>query len=109
MRTNVVTTVKKKAAKPPVNINTEGDLGARLAAVEEQVGFLLKGRPGRKYLPIVASEEHVCGVDPSRDSKKCKDASLWRRNKGCKGDACVAVSTKYYQDYRKNKREEADE
>ncbi len=80
------------------------DMGARLAAVEEQVSFLLKGRPGRKYLPILKSEDHVCGVDPERDSTACKDASLWRRNKGCKGDACVATSTEYYRNYRKDKK-----
>lgn len=93
-------------SKAPTKKNVPDPTEARLAALEEQVVFLLKGRPGRKYLPIVKSEEHVCGVDPSRDSKKCPDASLWRRNKGCLGDACVAMSTKYYQNYRKRKKEE---
>lgn len=80
------------------------DLETRLTAVEEKVGFLMKERPGRKYLPVVAKEKGVCGVDPSRDSKTCQDASLWRRNNGCLGDACVAESTKYYKNYReKNK------
>lgn len=96
--------VKKAAPAIATNVNTEGDLQTRLSAVEEKVNFLLRGRPGRKYLPILVSEKHVCGVDPNRDSKKCKDASLWRRNQGCEGDACVAVSTKYYQDYREKKR-----
>lgn len=93
-------------ATPP-----DAEIKERLAAVEEQVkaqdeqiSFLLKGRPGRKYLPIVKSEDHVCGVDPDRDSETCPDASLWRRNKGCLGDACVAVSTEYYRNYRKDKK-----
>lgn len=79
------------------------ELLPRLAALEEQVNFLLKGRPGRRYLPITVSKEHTCGVDPLRNSAECPDASLWRRNKGCKGDACVAASTEYYQNYRKAK------
>lgn len=92
-------TITKKKPDPQV----EPDIHARLAAVEEQVSFLLKGRPGRKYLPITTSEDHVCGVDPERDPTTCEDASLWRRNKGCKGDACVAKSTLYYQNYRANR------
>lgn len=85
------------------------DLDQRVAALEEQVGLLLKGRPGRQLKPIVASEEHVCGLDPTRDSSTCADASLWRRSKGCKGDACMTVSSQYYKDYRASKRGSHDE
>ena len=76
----------------------------RLTALEEQVQLLLKGRPGRHLKPIVVHEAHVCGVDPSRDSTICEDASLWRRSKGCEGDACKAISSQYYKDYRANRR-----
>ena len=58
-------------------------------------------RPGRKPKPIVVSEEHVCGIDPERDSSTCQDASLYRHQKGCKGDQCVAITTAYYDRYRK--------
>lgn len=80
------------------------DIELRVSALEEQVGLLLKSRPGRQLRPIVASEPHVCGLDPSRDSSTCPEASIWRRSKGCKGDACVAVSSQYYKDYRASKK-----
>lgn len=78
-------------------------LDQRVTALEEQVDLLLKSRPGRQLRPIVVSERHVCGIDPSRDSSTCADASLWRRSKGCKGDACVEVSSQYYKNYRSKK------
>lgn len=62
---------------------------------------ILEGeRPGRKALPIVVSEEHVCGVDPETDSTVCPHASLYRRRKGCLGDACQRKSDEYYEEYR---------
>lgn len=84
------------------------DIEQRVSALEEQVGFLLKGRPGRRVKPVLVSEEHVCGIDPDRDSASCADASLWRRSKGCKGDACVALSSEYYRNYRAQKRIDAE-
>ena len=63
-----------------------------MAQLEARVETLEKARPGRKALPVVISKEHVCGVDPLIDSKKCPHASLYRRQKGCMGDACVALS-----------------
>lgn len=77
----------------------------RLTALEEQVSFLMKNRPGRRLRPIVVSEPHQCGLDPSRDSASCADASLWRKSNGCKGDACLSVSAQYYKDYRAKKKE----
>jgi hypothetical protein len=87
----------------------EIDLDVRLTAVEEQIKFLLKGRPGRKYLPVLVSEEGVCGVDPSCDSETCENASLWRRNQGCQGKACMKVSSEYYKNYRKAKNESVND
>lgn len=69
---------------------------ALLLNLKARVESLEKERPGRKPLPIVVSEEHVCGVDPDRDSATCPDASLYRRQKGCKGDRCVSISQEYY-------------
>ena len=77
------------------------NLNTRLARVEARLALLERERPGRKALPIVVSEEHVCGVEPDRDSAACHDASLYRRQKGCLGDACVKLSDEYYANRRK--------
>lgn len=77
----------------------------RLTALEEQVAFLMKSRPGRRLKPIIVSEPHQCGLDPSRDSASCADASLWRKSNGCRGDACQAVYSLYYKEYRAKKKE----
>ncbi len=69
---------------------------ARLTALEERVESLEGERPGRKKLPIVVSQEGVCGVDPGIDSASCPFASLYRRQKGCKGTACVTKSRAYH-------------
>lgn len=98
-----MTAKKTTPAKPAELAVPVAEETLRIAALEEQVSFLLKGRPGRKYLPILVSEPHVCGVDPTRDPKACQDASLWRRNKGCQGDACMQKSSEYYKTYRKAK------
>ena len=79
-------------------------LEARLARVEARLDSLEGGRPGRKPKPIVVSEEHVCGVDP-----RCDPGHLPRRfavppSEASKGDRCIALTTKYYDDYRKSKR-----
>lgn len=71
-------------------------LVARLSALEERVESLEGERPGRKKLPIVVSQEGVCGVDPGTDSASCPFASLYRRQKGCKGTACVVKSREYH-------------
>lgn len=73
----------------------------RVARLEARLDTLEAGRPGRKPKPIVVSEEHVCGIDPERDSETCPDASLYRHQKGCKGDRCVAINAEYYEKYRK--------
>lgn len=78
------------------------DVKARLISLEERVAHLEKERPGRKPRPILVSEEHVCGLDPERDSATCPDATVYRRQKGCRGDACVKKAVNYYGEYRKN-------
>jgi hypothetical protein len=76
-------------------------MATRLASLEERVATLEGGRPGRKPKPIVVSEEHVCGIDPDRDSETCPDASLYRHQKGCKGDRCSQINVEYYEKYRR--------
>lgn len=75
-------------------------LVARVVALEQQVASLMGGRPGRKALPIVVTEEGVCGIDPDSDSTVCPHASLYRHQKGCEGSACVLKSSTYYKDYK---------
>jgi hypothetical protein len=67
-----------------------------ISNLQTRVETLEKERPGRKPKPIVVSVAHICGVDPDRDSTTCPDASLYRRQKGCQGDACVSISQAYY-------------
>lgn len=74
---------------------------AQFAKLEARVATLEGGRPGRKPKPIVVSEEHVCGIDPDRDSATCPDASLYRHQKGCRGDKCLRINVEYYDKYRK--------
>jgi hypothetical protein len=76
------------------------DLTLRVAALEERMDHMEKGLSGRRGLPILVSLDGICGVDPKRDSTICPDASLYRRQKGCMGDACKAKSAKYYSGYR---------
>ena len=73
----------------------------RFARIEARLDALESKRPGRKALPIVVSQEGICGIDPERDSETCPNASLWRRQKGCLGTACVREATQYYETYRK--------
>lgn len=79
------------------------NIETRLASLEARVESLESERPGRKALPILVSAEGVCGVDPESDSASCPHASLWRRQKGCKGTSCVQTATEYYADYRNRK------
>lgn len=76
------------------------DTEIRLTALEHRVEALEKGRSGRRGKPILCSIEGVCGVDPKIDSSTCQDASLYRRQKGCLGTACVEKASEYYSDYR---------
>lgn len=76
----------------------------RVANLEVAVAHLLKERPGRKPVPILVSAPGVCGLDPDRDSALCPNASLYRRQKGCLGDACRTKSASYYQEYRAKER-----
>jgi hypothetical protein len=72
----------------------------RLARLEERVATLEGSRPGRKGKPILVKVRGVCGVDPESDSSSCPHASVYRRQQGCQGDACVAASSTYYKQYR---------
>lgn len=85
--------------------DTDFDLSTRLARLEARVQTLEGHRPGRKALPVVVCEQHVCGVDPDIDSAECPHASLYRRQKGCLGDRCVEISQSYYE-ARRNKASE---
>lgn len=76
------------------------DQEARIKRLEEQVDQLSSSRPGRKRMPIVVSHTGVCGVAPNSDSHSCPYASVYRRQQGCLGDACMAASSNYYKDYR---------
>jgi hypothetical protein len=80
------------------------DLEARVARLETEVADLQSERSGRRAKPIVASIDGVCGVDPSRDSSACPDASLYRRQQGCKGSGCKAEASRYWSNYRRGKR-----
>ena len=80
-------------------------------SLEEQVKALQQAleeaqasRPGRKAKKLLVSEAGVCGIDPTRDSATCPDASLYRRQKGCKGTACVGLASEYYKNYRQEKK-----
>jgi hypothetical protein len=73
---------------------------ARLASLEARVDRLEGGRSGRKALPILVTEENVCGIDPDSDSTTCPHASIYRHQKGCRGVACVEKTSAYYKEYR---------
>jgi hypothetical protein len=75
-------------------------LELRVASLEAEVEALKQERPGRKPKHILVSIEGVCGIDPERDSTTCPDATLYRRQKGCKGHACLAKASEYYSEYR---------
>jgi hypothetical protein len=76
----------------------------RITSLEQTIAHLLTERPGRKPKPVLVSELGVCGLDPDCDSAECTSSSLYRRQKGCLGDACRTKSATYYQHYRANER-----
>ena len=82
---------------------SEPSTAARLNALEERVAALEGGRPGRKRRPILVQEEGVCGVDPEINSETCPHASIYRRQKGCLGTACVNKATAYYAGYKRQR------
>jgi hypothetical protein len=71
--------------------------------LEAKVEKLEGGRSGRKGMPIIVSAEGYCGVAPDIDSSTCPFASLYRRQQGCKGEACKRESSEYYAKYRATK------
>lgn len=76
------------------------DIETRIATLEAKVEALEGGRSGRRALPVIVSVDGICGVDPSLDSAICPHSSLYRRQKGCLGDACKSKASAYYADYR---------
>jgi hypothetical protein len=80
---------------------------ARFALLEQRIEALEGARPGRKRRPILVSIDGVCGLDPTRDSKTCPDANLYRRNQGCQGTACLVRAAEYYQERRRIAKEAA--
>ena len=87
---------------------TEQDLVARLAALEERVQQLEDSRPGRKAQKLESTEVGVCGLEPGRDDVSCEDASVYRYQQGCRGQACVRANSEYYAEYRRRKKEESN-
>lgn len=83
------------------------ELEARLAALETRVKALEDNRPGRKGRPILISQDGVCALVPGRDSSICEEASLYRRQQGCKGTACIRKASEYYAEYRRDRAAEA--
>lgn len=77
---------------------------ARLDAVETEVELIKASRPGKKAKPLVKSEIGVCGLDPTRDSAQCEEATIYRYQKGCRGTRCVEINRQYYQEYREKQR-----
>lgn len=85
---------------------TNVSLEERVAALEEQVAFLQKERPGRKMKPNLTSQPGVCGVNPEGDSTTCSDASIYRYQQGCRGVRCDQINRDYYAGYRAKRRQE---
>lgn len=75
-------------------------LHRKYAALDTQVQFLMKERPGRKMKPNVESKPGVCGINPDCNSAECEDASIYRYQQGCQGTKCVKINRDYYADYR---------
>ncbi len=83
---------------------------SRLAEIGDDVETIKSHKPGRKGKPILTSEVGVCGLDPTCDSSKCDDATIYRYQKGCRGTRCVEINRDYYSDYRaKNRNKTSDE
>jgi hypothetical protein len=79
----------------------------RLSALEKRISVLESERPGRKPQPLLAIRQRgICGLDPSRDSAKCKESSIYRYQNGCHGDACREKQHKAYE--RRKLRKEAE-
>lgn len=79
-------------------------LRAQVADLRDRVTKIEESRPGRKGTPVVVSEKGVCGLDPSCDSDTCERASVYRWQKGCRGNACAKKNSEYYSEYRRKQR-----
>lgn len=79
----------------------------RISALEKRITVLESERPGRKPQPLLAIRQRgICGLDPSRDSATCPEASIYRYQNGCHGDACRAKQHNAYE--RRKTRKEAE-
>lgn len=75
----------------------------RLAAVEQRIHLLESERPGRKPKPLlVIRQRGVCAIDPNRDSATCPEASIYRYQSGCHGDACRLKQHEAYERRKTN-------
>jgi hypothetical protein len=83
------------------------DLHGKYTALEAQVEFLMKERPGRKMKPNVVSKQGVCGINPDCNSAECPDASIYRYQQGCQGELCVKINRDYYAEYRAKRKANA--
>lgn len=80
-------------------------LQREVIALAKRVETLEAERPGRKAKPLVAVRQRgVCAIDPNRDSTTCEDASIYRYQMGCHGEACRARQHDAYE-RRKDRRE----
>lgn len=83
-------TVARTATSPTVE--------QRLLAVEQRINLLESERPGRKPKPLlVIRQRGVCAIDPNRDSATCPEASIYRYQSGCHGDACRLKQHEAYE------------
>lgn len=80
-------------------------LEQRVAGLEQKISLLEKERPGRRIKPNMIKQKGVCGLDPTRDSATCPDASIYRHQNNCRGTLCEKINADYYQKYRAKKRE----
>jgi hypothetical protein len=92
----------------PTKTDPLKSLERTVVALTKRVETLESERPGRKALPLVAPREQgVCAVNPERDSATCTDASIYRYQMGCHGDACRAKQHAAYMRRREVREAEA--
>lgn len=77
------------------------DFEARLANLEARVAAL---EPKPEVWAVSAPGVCIRGYP---DSSACTEASLFRRRKGCDGEACKAKSSEYYRNRRVAQADEA--
>ena len=81
----------------------------RLNALEQRMSVVESERPGRKPRPLLAVRQRgVCALDPDRDSSTCPDASIYRYQSGCHGDACRLKQHNAYERRKNGKAKTAE-